>query len=54
VGLGLSIVKAIALAHGGQVTAGNQDSGGAIVRIELPGSADAPTTNAATAGGDVS
>ena len=38
-GLGLSIVKAIAQAHGGQVTAGNQDSGGAVVRIDLPGAA---------------
>lgn len=37
-GLGLSIVKAIAQAHGGRVTARNQPSGGAIVRIELPDS----------------
>ena len=38
-GLGLSIVRAIAQAHGGQVIAGNRDSGGAIVRIDLPGAA---------------
>lgn len=38
-GLGLSIVKAIAQAHGGLVVASNQDTGGAIVRIELPGAA---------------
>jgi two-component system, OmpR family, sensor kinase len=38
-GLGLSIVRAIAQAHGGQVIAGNLDSGGAIVRIDLPGAA---------------
>ncbi|HET7017192.1 MAG TPA: ATP-binding protein [Streptosporangiaceae bacterium] len=39
VGLGLSIVKAIAQAHGGRVTANNLDSDGAIVRIDLPGAA---------------
>lgn len=38
-GLGLSIVKAIVQAHGGLVTAGNLDSGGASVRIDLPGAA---------------
>jgi two-component system OmpR family sensor kinase len=38
-GLGLSIVKAIAQAHGGRVTASNLDAGGAIVRIDLPGAA---------------
>jgi signal transduction histidine kinase len=36
-GLGLAIVRAIALAHGGRVTAGNQPGGGAVVRLELPG-----------------
>lgn len=36
-GLGLSIVKAIAQTHGGEVTIRNQPSGGAIVRIDLPG-----------------
>ena len=39
-GLGLSIVAAVARAHGGQATAANQDSGGAIVRIDLPGAAN--------------
>jgi signal transduction histidine kinase len=43
VGLGLSIVRAIAQVHGGQVTARNQDSGGAIVRIDLPGAAGEPS-----------
>jgi two-component system, OmpR family, sensor kinase len=36
-GLGLSIVQAIAQAHCGRVTASNQESGGAVVRIDLPG-----------------
>jgi two-component system, OmpR family, sensor kinase len=36
-GLGLSIVEAIAQAHGGHVAAANRDSGGAVVRIVLPG-----------------
>jgi two-component system, OmpR family, sensor kinase len=41
-GLGLSIVRAIAQAHGGTVTAANQPSGGAVVRIDLPGAVRAP------------
>jgi signal transduction histidine kinase len=36
-GLGLAIVRAIALAHGGRVAAGNQPGGGAVVSLELPG-----------------
>lgn len=36
-GLGLAIVAAIAYAHGGGVTAGNRTDGGAIVRLQLPG-----------------
>jgi signal transduction histidine kinase len=36
-GLGLAIVKAIVEAHGGRVDAGRASSGGAEVRIELPG-----------------
>jgi signal transduction histidine kinase len=35
-GLGLAVVRAIALAHGGQVTASNQEAGGAVIRIVLP------------------
>jgi hypothetical protein len=35
-GLGLSIVAAIARAHGGRATAANNPSGGAIVSVELP------------------
>ena len=37
--LACQIVKAIAQAHGGHVPASNQDCGGAVVRIELPGAA---------------
>jgi two-component system OmpR family sensor kinase len=39
-GLGLSIVEAIASEHGGRATASNADGGGAVFSIELP-SADA-------------
>jgi signal transduction histidine kinase len=35
-GLGLSIVQAIAHAHGGRAVAGNRDGGGAMVRLEIP------------------
>jgi heavy metal sensor kinase len=35
-GLGLSIVQAIAQAHGGTVTIANRPGSGAVVRIELP------------------
>ncbi|MDP9341658.1 MAG: ATP-binding protein [Actinomycetota bacterium] len=35
-GLGLSIVNAIARAHGGTVRLGNPDGGGALVELELP------------------
>ncbi|MDQ2874329.1 MAG: ATP-binding protein [Actinomycetota bacterium] len=36
-GLGLSIVSAIAQAHGGRATAANRPAGGAVITIELPG-----------------
>ncbi|HEY2127250.1 MAG TPA: HAMP domain-containing sensor histidine kinase [Streptosporangiaceae bacterium] len=36
-GLGLAIVRAITLAHGGQVSARNLPDGGAVVRLEIPG-----------------
>ena len=36
-GLGLAIVRAIAVAHGGTATAGNEPGGGAVVRLRLPG-----------------
>lgn len=35
-GLGLALVRRIAEAHGGRVTANNRDGGGAIIAIELP------------------
>lgn len=35
-GLGLAIVQAIALAHGGRAIARNQPGGGAVVSLELP------------------
>ncbi len=35
-GLGLAIVQAVIVAHGGQVAAGNRPEGGAIVTIDLP------------------
>ncbi len=35
-GLGLAIVQAIAVAHGGSATAGNRPGGGATVRVRLP------------------
>ena len=35
-GLGLAIVQAIAVAHGGRAVAGNRPGGGATVRLELP------------------
>ena len=42
-GLGLSIVRTVALAHGGAVRAQNADEGGADVAIVLPGtSPDGP------------
>lgn len=44
-GLGLSIVQAIAQAHCGRVTASNQASGGAVVRIDLPGLALSPVSD---------
>jgi len=36
-GLGLAIVRAIAVAHSGTATAGNEPGGGAVVRLCLPG-----------------
>jgi two-component system, OmpR family, sensor kinase len=42
-GLGLAIVQAIALAHGGQAMASNGVEGGAAVRLELPRSPDLPS-----------
>ena len=35
-GLGLSLVQRIAVAHGGRATAANRSTGGAVVTLELP------------------
>ena len=40
VGLGLSIVRSVAQAHGGRVSAHPRDAGGLVVRVELPARAD--------------
>jgi hypothetical protein len=40
-GLGLAIVRSIVVAHGGRATASNPPTGGAMVRLELPLSAEA-------------
>ena len=36
-GLGLAIARALAEAHGGQLTAGNHSEGGAVFTVALPG-----------------
>ena len=43
-GLGLSIVKAIVVAHGGTVTATNAPDGGAIFEVQLPAVAPEPSS----------
>ncbi|HQR90609.1 MAG TPA: ATP-binding protein, partial [Caulobacter sp.] len=35
-GLGLAVVKAIAEAHGGTVSAANRPDGGAVLELRLP------------------
>jgi signal transduction histidine kinase len=42
-GLGLAIVQAIALAHGGRTVARNRAEGGAAVRLEVPRRAESPS-----------
>jgi signal transduction histidine kinase len=41
-GLGLAIVQAIVIAHGGTATAGNRPEGGAVIRLHLPGAIGCP------------
>jgi two-component system OmpR family sensor kinase len=45
-GLGLAIVQAIALAHGGNTVARNRPGGGAAVRLELPRHPESPVLTA--------
>jgi two-component system, OmpR family, sensor kinase len=42
-GLGLAIVRAIAVAHGGNAVAANRPEGGAMVRLEVPASSESPS-----------
>jgi two-component system, OmpR family, sensor kinase len=42
-GLGLAIVQAIGVAHGGAAVAANRPEGGATVRLELPAAIDEPS-----------
>ncbi len=54
-GIGLTVVRELARAHGGDVMAANADAGGAVFTIELPLAAEADnpavlTTSAAVAG----
>jgi hypothetical protein len=48
-GLGLAIVAAIALAHGGRATAANRRKGGAVVRLNLPDAVRAAPADAGNA-----
>jgi two-component system, OmpR family, sensor kinase len=41
-GLGLAIVHAIAVAHGGRTVAANRPEGGAMIRLEIPASPASP------------
>ncbi|MFF0312421.1 sensor histidine kinase [Streptosporangium sp. NPDC004379] len=52
-GLGLSIVRSVALAHGGDVTARPREGGGLVVTVVLPRDADlaADASGVGTAGG---
>lgn len=52
VGLGLPIARAIAQVHGGRLVASNRPGGGAVFRLTLPVSGDAPAP--APAGGGAS
>jgi signal transduction histidine kinase len=49
-GLGLSIVRAVAQAHGGEVEAGVSPAGGASFTVTLPLAADRGATTDARAG----
>lgn len=49
VGLGLSIVKAIVVAHGGEIDAANDPAGGAVFTVRLPALEPLPTADEAAA-----
>ncbi len=49
-GMGLSIVRTIVESHGGAITAGNRDGGGAVFEFTLPLLAEDARTAARAAG----
>jgi len=50
-GLGLSIVRQVAERHGGSVHAGRSREGGALMRLDVPGSPVRPGQEPRTLGG---
>ena len=48
-GLGLSLARRVAVAHGGSITAQNAPGGGARIELRLPAAKDAPASAAAPA-----
>jgi len=50
-GLGLSIARAVAVAHGGTLVLRDRQPSGLIARIELPAEAAPPASDAAAAQG---
>lgn len=54
-GLGLAICRAVAMAHGGEITAGNREGGGAVFTVTLPITGTPPTVpvDAASSGAGV-
>jgi len=48
-GLGLTIARAVAVAHGGQLSAANHPQGGAVFTLEVPAGDEPPVVDAETA-----